>query len=192
MGIRKRTYVYLVLLTALVILIGVVAKSRYQSERDFDRMYEGLRSPVTLDNNATGFYVRGSKACEYLIGRIRGEKDPMQKAIAVNIIGGMRCRNCGDRLTPFLRDENWRVRFMTIDTLDKLGYAQMLPILREDILRENDERVLRRAVSAIGKYGDRADLALIDRLARMNKGSGKGVSDALNEAASDLGKKSNQ
>ena len=136
-------------------------------EEEFDRFYKGLKGESSAYSQA-GFLKYGAAGGDYLIKRLKTENHPALRAEAVGIIGFTGCSDCANELTFNLNDPNWRVRYFTLDTLDKLNYGKIRESLREAIEKDSHESVRMGALLLLVKKKNADDAPFLQALKEKN------------------------
>jgi hypothetical protein len=166
------TLLFIFLFTWIALSGCMRSSSRY--DRELDRFYEGLRGDEsTALSSYAGFIKYGTAGGDYLIKKLKTENGPGLRQTAVEIIGLTGCSDCANELTFYLNDPYWRVRFFTLDTLDKLNYGKIREALREAIEKDPHESVKLGAIMLLGKKKNADDALFLQALKEKNMNNEK-------------------
>jgi HEAT repeat protein len=163
--------------------------TRFTRNKDLENLYEGLRNAETSEKSFEGLIKYGPDAGNFLAGKLSAEKDNLIKGDAIQILGFVGCEGCLEKVLPFLDDTDWRIRFFTIDTLDKLKYKDISCYLYKIISKDSDNRVRNKAIMTLGKYGDEKDIAFLKELANREGFNNPNLIKAINIALAQLNKR---
>ena len=189
---KYNKYYFLIIVCIILTYISLVFHVNHNGNiAEFDNLYAGLKKIEQKEDNFFKFISLGGKACDYLLKKLMIEKDDLIKSDILQIISFIKCSNCEDKLISFLNDPNWRVRFFTIDVLDKLEYEKLSARLPGIILNDTNQKVKIGAIMAIGKSGNAKDIRFLENLATLKKYQNKHLSKAINIALVSLRSNSN-
>ena len=160
--------------------------SRTSKNEDFDDLYKALKKIDQKEMAFEAFTKYEKKAGDYLVNKLPVEKDNLTKSDVIQIIGLVGCTDCEEKLIPFLEDTDWRIRFFTIDTLDKLKYQNISDLLPNIITKDNSRSVKIKAIVTLGKHGSAKDSIFLDYLSKLNEYQDKKLRRAIDMALSEL------
>jgi hypothetical protein len=85
-----------------------------------------------------------------------------------------------------LDDPDWRVRFFTVDTLDKLKYKNFRDLLPDIITKDSDENVKTVVIMMLGKHGSPKDIIFLEDLLKRSEYQDKKLNTAIKSALLEL------
>ena len=180
---RYSKYLFILIISIMLAYIPVLFDVNYNGTiTEFDILYNELKSPEQKEDSFLGFISLGEKSCDYLLKKLVMENDILMKRDLLQIIGFIKCSNCEKKLVPFLKDPDWRIRFFTIDALDKLEYEKLSSLLRHIIVNDANRQVRIEAIIALGKSGNTKDLQFLHNLAGRKEYQNKKLIEAINMA----------
>jgi len=157
-----------------------------QDKKVFETLYKNLNNVEQKEKAFAEFIKYGKKSGDYLSKKLTTEKDNIIKTDVMQIIGIIGCTNCENGLVVFLNDPNWRMRFFTIDSLDKLTYKNISSFLPNIIRNDSNTNVKIKAIITLGKYGNTKDIIFLENLLDQKEYKGNKLSKAINIALVDL------
>jgi hypothetical protein len=83
----------------------------------------------------------------------------------------------------------WRVRFFTIETLDKLKYTKLSDLLPKIILNDLSHQVKIEAIGLMGNSGDTRNISFLENLMTQKEFQNSNLSKTITIALSKLGSK---
>jgi len=148
--------------SVVLLLVFIVSGSACQNKqtKELDAAYEKL---FTDDNAAVLFFQHPEVSSQYLLKKISYEKEPMKRAITINLLGWLKGKGVSKELIMYTTDDNWRVRFMAIDSIVK-NDNNIITLLRNTAKNDNDIRVRGRAIMGLGEVGTKEDMVFIKTL----------------------------
>lgn len=167
-----------------IALVSHLTKSK--SDEDFSILYAKLKDREYGAESFKQFVNRGKTAGDYLANKIASEKDDLTKVNAIQIIGITGCTNCEQDLSTFLNDPNWRMRFFALDTLDKLNYDRMSPLLHKVIKNDVNKNMKIKAIMILGKCGSKNDIIFLKNLRHQREYDDQKISKAIDIAIEKL------
>ena len=103
-------------------------------------------------NNILAEFNRGKilLSKEFLLEKLKDEKDPFVLASIINVISSFKNKSIGVFIVPFLKHTDPRVRANAIDTLESIGSNEYLDEVRE-LINDDNPRVKANAVRMISR-----------------------------------------
>jgi len=152
------------------------------NNRDYEHLYQMLGKTEQKEKAFMTFTKHGKMAGDYLVSKLRVERDSFIKSDVIQIIGLTGCSNCDKQLIFFLYDPDWRVRFFTVDTLDKLKCKNFLDLLPDIITKDSDENVKTVAIMMLGKHGSAKEITFLEDLFKRSEYQDKKLNTAIESA----------
>lgn len=177
---------FLIILVPFVYIALVSHLTKSKSDEDFSILYAKLKDREYGAESFKQFVNRGKTAGDYLANKIASEKDDLTKVNAIQIIGITGCTNCEQDLSTFLNDPNWRMRFFALDTLDKLNYDRMSPLLHKVIKNDVNKNMKIKAIMILGKCGSKNDIIFLKNLRHQREYDDQKISKAIDIAIEKL------
>lgn len=184
MGIKPLKKVIAIGIFIFIILVISILpqKKEFRDIKIFDNLYEKMKKNDNKEEVFLTFATHGKNAGNYLINRLVDEKDSILKSDVIQIIGFTGCLNCEEKLVMFLTDPDWRVRFFTIDTLDRLEYKKISLHLPKIIIKDTNNNVRVCAIMSLGKYGNTKDMNFLKDISKRKDYDNEKITKAINIA----------
>ncbi len=160
---------YFVITFLCFVLLGVVILYRYHvKEPDegvtFDKLYADLKDVNKRESAYYRLIQHKQKAGDYLARTLPSEGDDLIKMYALQIIGFSGCTKCEGSLLQYVEYPDWHVRYFALDTLNKLGYDNIINISKKVLTADTNDSLIIGALTIIGERGALEDIAFMENL----------------------------
>lgn len=144
----------------------VLSKSSSKNEY-LESLYNKINHPEKniRDNSYIHILKSGNNSVDFLLKKLRHEKNDVKIVKILTLIGAMRCLECEQKILPFVDDSNWKVRFFALETLALLNYKDFSALTRNILIIDQDKRIKKKAILLLSEFGDSNDILFLKKLA---------------------------
>ena len=157
---RKSVYKVSAILVVFIIVLYIAVINYY-----LNKYYSMLENPDMTKEAYMFFLANKDKTNNYLNRKLKNEKKIMTKYNIIILLGEAKCYDCEDTLVGLLANNDWRTRYLALDSLANIDSNKFDKLLIELINDKNqNERLRSRAVILLGEKGGKASLDFLKKL----------------------------
>lgn len=201
--LQKATYTLLIAGLLFAVCISGYQIYRTSSTVVLNRLYENIEisksnevsisNPLRLSDSEKdillSFYPYRNQGGDFLLKKLKKEKDPQKKLLILKILPEMGCSNCAIELVTYTGAYDYRMKTLALTALQKLKYEGMLELLYGIIEKNEHGKVTPWAIFLLAEIGDDSDVRFILSLSQKEGYQSKPMQRAINVALAEFEKR---